>query len=150
MQHAESSSAAPRLKQLTPVIIVDAVESCLPFWTDRLGFTIDWGDQGGGGIAGISRGNCRMFLTNAAFREHYGNTGPVLIWLNLASKADVDALHELWRGNEVRIIAAPESKPWGLHEFIAADPDGNRLRVFYDFATPASELGQDVSRDRGD
>ena len=41
MQHAESSSAAPRLKQLTPVIIVDAVEPCLPFWTDRLGFTID-------------------------------------------------------------------------------------------------------------
>jgi hypothetical protein len=27
-------------------------------------------------------------------------------------------------------------KPWGLHEFTAADPDGNLFRVFYDFGTP--------------
>jgi hypothetical protein len=26
-----------------------------------------------------------------------------------------------------------------LHEFIAADPDGNLFRVFYDFATPERE-----------
>lgn len=121
-----------------PEIPVSDLDASLEYYRSRLGFTIDWGGQEGG-IAGISQGNCRLFLTNAAFHEHYGNRGPVLIWLNLASKADVDALHELWRGNEVRIIAAPESKPWGLHEFIAADPDGNRLRVFYDFATPERE-----------
>ena len=77
-----------------------------------------------------------MFLTNAAFREQYGNSGPVLIWLNLDSKEEVDALYRLWSGNQARIIAPPESKPWGLHEFTAADPDGNLLRVFYDFSTP--------------
>ena len=32
------------------------------------------------------------------------------------------------------IISAPESKPWKLHEFTAADLDGNVFRVFYDFS----------------
>src|SRR2546423_20863 len=31
---------APTLKQLTPVLIVDAVEPCIKFWTDRLGFEV--------------------------------------------------------------------------------------------------------------
>jgi hypothetical protein len=35
-----------------------------------------------------------------------------------------------------KTISAPESKSRGLHEFTAADPDGNLFRVFYDFATP--------------
>jgi hypothetical protein len=34
----------------------------------------------------------------------------------------------------VKIISPPESKTRGLHEFTAADLDGNLLRVFYDFA----------------
>ena len=41
---AEVKSGAPgdemTLKQLTPVLIVDAVEPCIKFWTDRLGFSV--------------------------------------------------------------------------------------------------------------
>ena len=41
---ADGKSAAPgddlALKQLTPVLIVDAVEPCIKFWTDRLGFSV--------------------------------------------------------------------------------------------------------------
>jgi predicted lactoylglutathione lyase len=118
-----------------PEIPVSDIDAALQYYGRRLGFNIDWGHQDGG-IAGISRGNCRMFLTNAAFREQYGNSGPVLIWLNLGSKEEVDALYQVWRGNEAKIISPPDSRPWGLHEFTAADLDGNLLRVFYDFATP--------------
>ena len=70
------------------------------------------------------------------YRKGYGNTGPVLTWLNLESKEEVDDLYRLWSASNAKLIAAPESKPWGLHEFTAADPDGNLFRVFYDFATP--------------
>ena len=117
-----------------PEIPVRDITAALTYYDTRLGFTTDWGDDEGG-IAGISQGNCRLFLTNAAFREHYGNSGPVLIWLNLGSNEEVDALYEVWRGNQAKIVSPPESKPWGLHEFIAADLDGNLLRVFYDFGT---------------
>lgn len=28
------------MKKLTPILTVDAIEPCLPFWTERLGFTV--------------------------------------------------------------------------------------------------------------
>ena len=121
-----------------PEIPVSDINKAAAYYSSNLGFSIDWGGEDGG-IAGISRGHCRMFLTNGAFREHYGNPGPVLIWLNLGSKEEVDELHDIWCKSEARIVSAPESKPWGLHEFTVADVDGNLFRVFYDFATPERE-----------
>lgn len=80
-----------------------------------------------------------MFLATESFRKHHGNVGPILIWLNLEGEDEVDSLYREWRDNGVEMLAEPESKPWGLREFTAADPDGNLFRVFYDFATPARE-----------
>jgi predicted lactoylglutathione lyase len=116
-----------------PEIPVSDIGKAAAYYQRNLGFNIDWGDDGGG-IAGVSKGHCRMFLTNPAFREQYGNAGPVLIWLNLDSREEVNELHELWARSEAKIVSPPESKPWKLHEFTAADLDGNLLRVFYDFA----------------
>ena len=50
-------------------------------------------------------------------------------------------MHQAWANNGARIVAAPESKPWNLHEFIAADLDGNLFRVFYDFAWELPDRG---------
>jgi uncharacterized glyoxalase superfamily protein PhnB len=86
-----------------------------------------------GGIAGISRGSCRLFITNRSFREPYGNVGPILFWLNLDSKAAVDELFAEWSAAHAKIVSEPEDKPWKLREFMAADLDGNLIRVFYDF-----------------
>src|SRR5450432_364133 len=107
-----------------PEIPVIDMDKALEYYKDMLGFAIDWGGADGG-IAGISKGDCRLFLTNDAFRAHYGNAGPVLIWLNLDSREDVDELHRVWSTAGARIISVPESKPYGLHEFTAADPNGN-------------------------
>jgi len=119
-----------------PEIPVTDVDEAAEYYESKLGFSVDWGG-GEGGIAGISKGRCRLFLTNGAFREHYGNIGPVLIWLNLDSNEEVDELHEQWKTSQARIVSPPESKPWGLHEFMVADLDGNLLRVFHDSGTPA-------------
>jgi predicted lactoylglutathione lyase len=121
-----------------PEIPVSDINRAAAYYKSNLGFSLDWGGEDGG-IAGISRGHCRMFLTNGAFREQHRNTAPVLIWLNLDSKEDVNELHEQWRKSQAKIISAPESKPWGLHEFTVADLDGNLFRVFHDFATPERE-----------
>ena len=115
-----------------PEIPAAHVEKAAAYYVSALGFTLDWGDEEGG-IAGISRGNCRLFLTNPSFRQSYGNTGPVLVWLNLHSKAEVDELFAQWKAALARILTEPEDKPWKLREFMAADLDGNLLRVFYDF-----------------
>ena len=115
-----------------PEIPVTDMNAALEYYERKLGFSIDWGGAGGG-IAGISKGDCRMFLTDRDFRAHQGNAPPVMIWLNLDSKEEVNELYELWNANQARIISTPESKPWKLHEFTASDLDGNLFRVFYDF-----------------
>jgi uncharacterized glyoxalase superfamily protein PhnB len=109
------------------------VDKAAAYYVDILGFTLDWGDERGG-IAGISRGDCRLFITNRSFRASYGNSGPILFWLNLDSKEEVDTLFAEWRAARATIVAEPEDKPWKLHEFMVADLDGNLIRVFYDFS----------------
>ena len=114
-----------------PEIPAVNVDKAAAYYVDTLGFTLDWGDDHGG-IAGISRGNCRLFVTNGSFRGSCGNTGPVIFWLNLDSKAEVDELFAEWKRADANIISEPEDKPWKLREFMAADLDGNLIRVFYD------------------
>lgn len=121
-----------------PEIPVRMMNEAINYYQEKLGFELDWGDDGIG-LAGISKGDCRMFLASEEFRKGKGNVGPILIWLNLESEDAVDELYREWRASGVELISEPESKPWGLREFTAADPDGNLFRVFYDFATPASE-----------
>jgi predicted lactoylglutathione lyase len=117
-----------------PEIPVSDFERSAAYYQNNLGFTLDWG-PGDHGLAGISRGECRMFLSNEGFRSYFGNTsGPVLIWLNLNSKDEVDELYDEWSNSGVELVSEPKSKEYGLHEFIAKDPDGNMFRVFYDFS----------------
>ena len=59
--------------------------------------------------------------------------GPILFWLNLNNRAEVDELFTQWKAAKAKIVSAPEDKPWKLREFMAADLDGNLIRVFYDF-----------------
>jgi len=117
-----------------PEIPVRDIAAAAAYYRNNLGFSVDWGGEAIG-LAGISKGHCRMFLANQEFRKGYGNVGPTLTWLNLDSKEEVDELHRVWSASDARLLSAPESKPFGLHEFMVADLDGNLFRVFYDFGT---------------
>lgn len=131
--------------QAVPEIPVANVDKAADHYVNVLGFRYDWGDDDGG-IGGISQGECRMFLTNAAFRAVNGPNGPVIIWLNLDSKQQVDELFDRWTQAGANIIETVEDKPWNLREFRVADLDGNQLRVFYDFNW---ELSAEHKRDHG-
>jgi uncharacterized glyoxalase superfamily protein PhnB len=102
--------------QAVPEIPVVNVERAAEYYTRVLGFSFDWGDDAGG-IGGISQGDCRMFLTNAEFRTAGGIEGPVIVWLNLNSRAEVDELFDRWAKAGARVIERVEDKPWNLREF---------------------------------
>lgn len=113
-----------------PELPVASLAPALAWYRDRLGFTIDWSDETLG-LAGLSRGNARIFMADANYRG--AAASPITLWINLASREQVDALHAEWSAAGVP-IDAPEAKPHKLYECFAADPDGNRFRIFYDFA----------------
>jgi uncharacterized glyoxalase superfamily protein PhnB len=121
-----------RFPAAVPEVPAANVDKAAAYYVDSLGFTLDSGDDKGG-IAGTSRGNCRLFITNRSFRESFGNAVPILFWLNVDSKAAVDELLAEWKAGDANIVSEPEDKPWKLREFMAADLDGNMIRVFYDF-----------------
>ena len=56
------------MNSLTPLITVDAIEPCLPFWTDRLGFeltgTVPHGDTIG--FAMMQKGNVEIMYQSRA------------------------------------------------------------------------------------
>ena len=124
--------------QAVPEIPVSNVEKAAAYYVNVLGFSFDWGNDDGG-IGGISQGDCRMFLTNAPFRGVHGSKGPVIVWLNLNNKQEVDDLFNRWKDAGARIVEPVEDKPWHLREFRAEDLDGNQLSVFYDFASELKE-----------
>ena len=123
-----------------PEIPVSDVARAALYYEKCLEFRWDWGMEG---IGQVSRGDCRLFLTDGAFRDERspGTAAQVVIWINLNSRAEVDGLHQTWSNRGARIVSAPESMPWNLHEFTAADLDGNLFRVFYDFAWELPDRG---------
>ena len=68
-----------------PEIPVASIDKAVAYYVKMLGFTHDWGYEKDGDIAGISRGDCRLFITSAAFRESHRNAAPLLFWNKNAS-----------------------------------------------------------------
>ncbi len=116
-----------------PEIPVSSLAPALAHYRDQLGFNIDWSEEHIG-LACVSRGDTRMFMATAEYRSGFGiRSGPILLWLNLSSRAEVDTLHKEWAAAGARITDPPAAKLYKLYEFFAQDIDGNSFRVFYDF-----------------
>ena len=116
-----------------PEIPVLDLPASLAWYKEKFGFTIDWSDEELG-LAGLSRGETRMFMADVRYRAALGVQGPMVLWLNLDGRDAVDALHAEWAAAGAAIAAPPTAQPYKLYEFYATDPDGNYFRVFYDFA----------------
>jgi len=66
------------MKQVTPLITVDAIEPCLPFWTEGLGFTLIGTVPDGDvhGFAMLNNGDVQlMYQTRASVQADLGKSG---------------------------------------------------------------------------
>ena len=141
---ANLKSMLNHFPKAVPEIPVSNVQKAAEYYVNALGFHLDW-HNAEYGIAAVSQGECRMFLSDAPFRQGYGTVGPVMVWLNLNTKLEVDELYHRWRRAGAKTLDEPEDKPWRLREFRIADPDGNQLRVFFDFTWETRPDGTDHS-----
>lgn len=113
----------PELKHVRSVLAVKDLPVSVTFYRDKLGFTIDFEVDG---WCFLSRGSFKLML------GHCPNEVPAsqindhsyfaYIWVN-----GIDELHEEFRTRGLASLPAPESKPWGMREFMVTTPDGHRI-----------------------
>jgi len=129
---ATANSAGPVLGHLTPVLVVDAVEPCIAFWTERLGFVAENqvpGDDGKLVFASVKKGDIEvMYQTRASVvadapalaKELTGHSVTLFITVD-----DIDAI-------ECAMAGAPIVKPrhdtfYGSTELYVREPGGNAV-----------------------
>ena len=119
-------------------LFVDDVEASVAFYTGVLGFEVT---RRGVDYVSLRRGLVVLGLGPVAKLPETGD-GPgfsrqrlagdrgagVEIVLELDRLSEVTALHERCRRRGV-VAEALQLRPWGLHDFRLADPDGYYLRV---------------------
>jgi uncharacterized glyoxalase superfamily protein PhnB len=127
-----STQSRPALKQLTPVLIVEAVEPCIKFWVDRLGFVVANEVPGPDGkliFASVQLGSVEiMYQTRASVVAETPGVAKDLMGHSVAlfiTVEDLDAVERSLKG-------APVIKPrhdtfYGSTEIYVKEPGGNTV-----------------------
>ena len=124
--------------RITPVLLVDEVESQIPFWIDRLGFTKTYEVPDGDtiGFVGFQKGSIEvMYQTYASVERDAPPTmratarkGPTYLYMEVD---DLDAV--LASMGDAFTVMPERSASYGMREFAVQDPGGH----FITFAQPA-------------
>ena len=123
------------MKKLTPLITVDEIEPCLPFWTDRLGFevtaTVPHGDRMG--FAMLQKGGVElMYQSRASVDDDLGAMAPddPDLARNMAAGMttlfiEVDALDPIVEAMDGAEIVVPRRQTfYGMDEIFVRAPCG--------------------------
>ncbi|MCG8547596.1 MAG: VOC family protein [Alphaproteobacteria bacterium] len=108
------------LTRAFPVLAVTDLDIALAFYTERLGFALDWREDRI--IAAVGNGVVTLFLKS----KEAGGLGPVSVIVNVE---DADAVYAAWTAADVEITDPIATRTWGMREFTARDLDGNELTV---------------------
>jgi uncharacterized glyoxalase superfamily protein PhnB len=121
------------MKSLTPVLIVDAVEPCAAFWTDKLGWTKDSevpGDDGKIVFVILKKDGLElMYQTKASVVADSPHQAGDLVghstalFFTVASIADLDATEKALAGSPS--VKARHKTFYGSEEFYVREPAGN-------------------------
>jgi hypothetical protein len=126
-----------KVGKLTPVLIVEAIEPCLSFWIDRLGFTktveVPHGEQLGFVIL-VRDGVEVMYQTRASVLGDVPAVAdtPFRGTLLYFEVDDLDAVEEALAG--VPLVIPRRTTFYGAQEIIVREPAGNVV-TFAQFAT---------------
>ena len=129
-------------KQLTPVLVVDQVETCLPFWTGRLGFVQTNAVPGANGklvFASVERDGVEvMYQTRASVVEDNPGMAKDLGGHSIALFITVDDIDAV----EKALAGAPVVKPkhqtfYGSTEIYVREPGGNTVGFAQMSSSPA-------------
>ncbi len=125
-----------QLKKVVPIIAVDAIEPCLPFWTDRLGFaiTVQVPHEDRIGFAILVRDGCEVMYQSRASMEADvpGVASPghgIALYIDVD---DINAVERVVAGLEV--VVPRRTTFYGAEEIFVRAPCGTVVG----FAQPGS------------
>jgi len=115
------------MNKLTPNLIVERIEDCLPFWVDRLGFekTIEVPHADRLGFVILKRGVVELMLQSRAslhddVADIAADPGHAVLYCEVPDLAPIRSALKGWPR------AAPErTTPYGAREIIVRDPAGH-------------------------
>ena len=128
----------PSMKKLTPVLVVERIEPCLPFWVDRLGFTqtIEVPEEDRLGFVALQKDGLEVMvqtrssvIADAPVMEGIPFGGPSHLYIEIS---DFDAVERALEGAEV--IVPRRTTFYGATEMFVREPCGH----FIGFASLAS------------
>ena len=99
-----------------PVLPVGNLGRSIRFYTEKLGFKLDWR---GSVVCSVSRDGRSIMLRQKRNRE---TTAPVWVWIGLRS----DRLFKSFRAKRVKVLQEPQNHSWA-YEMMFTDADGNVL-----------------------
>jgi catechol 2,3-dioxygenase-like lactoylglutathione lyase family enzyme len=99
-----------------PVLTVRNLARSIRFYTQKLGFNLDWC---GSVVCSVSRDGRPIMLRQRNSRE---KTAPVWVWIGLNS----DRLFKSFKTKRVKVLQEPQNHSWA-YDMMFADPDGNVL-----------------------
>ena len=121
-----------KLQQLTPVLIVDAVEPCLAFWVDRFGFKVENEVPGPDGklvFASLKQDGIEvMYQTKASVIAEDPSSAKQLAGHSVAlfiTVDDIDLAEKAAAGAPV--VKARHKTFYGSTEFYVREPGGNTV-----------------------
>jgi hypothetical protein len=129
-----------RVSKLTPVLIVDAIEPCLSFWIDRLGFTktveVPEGDRLGFVIL-VRDGVELMYQTRASVLNDVPSVADTPQGGNMLyfEVDDLDAFESALEG--LPFIVPRRTTFYGAQEIAVREPGGNAVSFAQYASVPA-------------
>jgi uncharacterized glyoxalase superfamily protein PhnB len=125
-----NAPAHPTVRQITPVIVVDQVEPCIAFWTDRLGFTLENqvpGPEGGLVFASARQGAVEvMYQTRASVVADLPQLSGTFDGHAISLFVAVDSLDAVERAMAgVEVVKPRHTTFYGSQEVYVREPGGN-------------------------
>jgi uncharacterized glyoxalase superfamily protein PhnB len=129
---------SPDMKKATPIIVVDHIEPCLPFWTDALGFelTASVPHEDAMGFAMLNKGEVQlMYQSRASVDDDLGEVGgPADLGGELSRSTttlfvEVEDLDDVITamGDRADVVVARRQTFYGMDEIFVRAPCGTLI-----------------------
>jgi catechol 2,3-dioxygenase-like lactoylglutathione lyase family enzyme len=116
--HVPDGPAAPQLlRKALPAMPVDDVPAAVAHYRDVLGFRVNYQQHD----LGVMDRDAVTLLLIARTERHKG-IGSAYVYVESS-----DALYAELKARGADVRGLPVSRPWGLREFLVADPEGNEI-----------------------